>query len=121
MAKPHTIKVKSMLDLANVAVAAQISLVHRLNIDSKSIFYIPFPNYDSIAIYYYETEGQPKGRYLLFNRFTGEVQLSENYVNDSKYVLIPIVEVEEQEVLPKEILDSYSKSKKNKSKKQKNK
>ncbi|MCC6050343.1 MAG: hypothetical protein LM580_06535 [Thermofilum sp.] len=102
----------------NVAVATQVLLVHRLNTDSKSIFYIPFPAYDSLAIYYYEAEEAFKGKYFLFNTFTGEVQVSESYVNDSKFIVIPIVDVVEQEFLPKDFIEKYYIKKKSKKKKE---
>lgn len=105
MAKPYLVKVRGIEDLVNIAVAAQLFIVHRVNIDSSSIFYVPFPAYDAVSIYYCETEGEVGGKYLLFNRFTGEVQVSESYVNDSKYIVIPIVEVLEQEILPKDLLE----------------
>jgi hypothetical protein len=107
VSKPYMVKVKSVTDLVNVAVATQVLLVHRLNTDSKSIFYIPFPAYDSLAIYYYEAEEAFKGKYFLFNTFTGEVQVSESYVNDSKFIVIPIVDVVEQEFLPKDFIEKY--------------
>ena len=118
MSKPYMVKVKSVTDLVNVAVATQVLLVHRLNTDSKSIFYIPFPAYDSLAIYYYEAEEAFKGKYFLFNTFTGEVQVSESYVNDSKFVVIPIVDVVEQEFLPKDFIEKYYIKKKSKKKKE---
>jgi len=108
------VKVRSVEDLVNVAVATQALLVHRLNVHSKSILYVPFPAYDSVAIYYCESEGAPAGKYFLFNRFTGEVQVSESYVNDSKFVVIPIVDVVEQELLPKELIERYRKKPKKK-------
>ena len=116
MARPYMVKVKGFEDLVNVAVATQALLVHRLSFHTKSIFYVPFPAYDSVAIYYCETEGAPKGKYFLYNRFTGEVQMSENYVNDSRFVVIPIVDVVEQELLPKEFIEKYKKKPKKKKK-----
>lgn len=118
MAKPYLVKVKSIEDLVNIAVAAQLFIVHRVNVDASSIFYVPFPAYDAVSIYYCETESEVAGKYLLFNRFTGEVQVSESYVNDSKYVVIPVVEVLEQEILPKELLERSSKKKGKKKKKE---
>jgi len=118
VSKPYMVKVKSVTDLVNVAVATQVLLVHRLNTDSKSIFYIPFPAYDSLAIYYYEAEEAFKGKYFLFNTFTGEVQVSESYVNDSKFIVIPIVDVVEQEFLPKDFIEKYCTKKKSKKKKE---
>ena len=112
--KPYMVKVKGVGDLVNVAVAAQVLLVHRASVHSKSILFVPFPSYDSLAIYYCEAEGAFKGRYFLFNRFTGDVQVSESYVNDSKFVVVPIVDVVEQELLPKEFTEKYKKKTKKK-------
>jgi hypothetical protein len=114
VAKPYMVKVRGVNDLVNVAVAAQVLLVHRTSIYSKSILYVPFPAYDSLAIYYCEVEETFRGRYFLFNRFTGDVQVSESYVNDSKFVVVPIVDVVEQELLPKELVEKYKKKTKKK-------
>lgn len=118
MAKPYLVKVRGIEDLINVAVATQLFIIHRLNVDAKSIYYVPFPTYDAVAVYYCETESRSKEKYLLFNRFTGEVQMSDSYINDSKYIVIPIIEVLEQGLLPKELLEKniVKKSKKKKEK-----
>jgi hypothetical protein len=114
--RPYMVKVKGVDDLVNVAVGAQVLLVHRTSAHSKTILFVPFPSYDSLAIYYCEVEGAFKGRYFLLNRFTGDVQVSESYVNDSKFVVVPIVDVVEQELLPKEFMEKYKvKTKKKKS------
>lgn len=116
MAKPYLVKVKGLEDLANIAMAAQLFLIHRVNIDTKSIYYVPFPSYDAITIYYTEIDNKMIGKYLLFNRFTGEVQISDNYVNDSKHMVIPIVDVIEQEILPKDLIEKDRKERKKRSK-----
>jgi len=114
VAKPYMVRVRGFEDLVNVAVATQALIVHRLNFHTKSVFYVPFPAYDSVAIYYCELEGTLRGKYFLYNRFTGEVQVSESYVNDSRFVVIPIVDVVEQELLPKEFVERYKKKPKKK-------
>lgn len=111
VAKPYIVKVRGIDDIVNLALAAQVLLVHRVSANSKSILYIPFPVYNSLAIYYCVVDEDMKGKYILFNRFTGEVQVSEKYVNDSKFIVIPIVDITEQELLPKELIKSYSKKK----------
>lgn len=118
MARHYMIKVKSIDDLVNVAVAAQTPLIHRVVTGSKVIFYLPFPVYDSLAIYYYETEKDMKGKYFVLDRFTGNIQISENYVNDSKSIVIPIVDVVEEGLLPKDFLIEQKKTPKKKKKKE---
>jgi len=105
--KPYMVKVRGVDDLVNVALAAQVLLVHRTSVHSKSILFVPFPSYDSLAIYYCDVEGAFKGSYFLLNRFTGDVQVSESYVNDSKSIVVPIVDVVEQDLLPKEFMEKY--------------
>jgi len=117
VARPYLIKVKGVEDLVNVAMTTQIFVVHRISVDSgKSIYYVSLPSYDSLAIYYCEVKDGSSGKYFLFNRFTGEVQISDRYVDDSKYIVIPIVEVVEQEIIPKEIIEKSSSKKKGKKK-----
>ncbi len=112
MGKPYLVKVRGIKDLVNVAVATQIFMVHKLSTETTDILYVPFPSYDSVAVYYCEANERVNGKYLLFNRFTGEVSVSDSFTNDSKYVLIPIIEVVEQEILPKEFLERYQRRRK---------
>jgi len=111
VAKPYIIKVRSVDDIVNLVLAAQILLIHRVSADSKSILYVQLPVYNSLAIYYCMVDENVKGKYVLYNRFTGEVQISEKFVNNSKLIVIPIVDIMEQEMLPKELIESFSKKK----------
>lgn len=104
--RPYIVKVKSVEDLVNVAAASQLTLVHRVTIEGDSnLLFVSLPFYDSAAIYYCEVNSDLRGKYILFNRFTGEVSLSNEYVSDSKYVLIPVIGITEWQLLPKELLE----------------
>ncbi len=116
MAGPFVVKVKSLRDLVNVAVAVQIPIVHRIELGDKNIYYVPFPLYDSHTIYYYETDNTVKGKYIVMNRFSGDVHLYNEFTNDSKSIIIPIIEVAEQNVLPKQITSLGGSEKKKKAK-----
>ncbi|MGC9108355.1 MAG: hypothetical protein ACP5IE_09265, partial [Infirmifilum sp.] len=51
------------------------------------------------------------GVYILFNNFSGEIILSNKWVSDSKFLIIPIVEVEAQSFFsPKEFLQEVRKN-----------
>ncbi|MEM1509011.1 MAG: hypothetical protein QXY49_06915 [Thermofilaceae archaeon] len=116
MAGPFVVRVKNLRDLVNVAVAVQIPIVHRVELGDKNIYYVPFPLYDSHTIYYYETDNAIKGKYIVMNRFSGDVYLYNEFTNDSKSIVVPIIEVTEQNVLPKQIMSLGDTEKKKKAK-----
>ena len=114
MAKPYLIRVKSLQDLVNVAIAAQVFILHHVELNGKHVYYLPFPSYDSHIIYYYESNEEVKGRYILFNKFTGSMEVSDWMSGDSRVLVIPVVEVLEQDVLPKNVGKKSKKEKKRK-------
>lgn len=103
MARPYLVRVKELRDLVSVAVASQIYLLHRVELNGRHIYYVPFPAYDAHIIYYYEGRSKVEGRYVLLNKFTGDVLLSDEMANDNRLMVIPVVEVVEQDLLPREL------------------
>jgi len=116
LTRPYLVRVKELRDLVSVAVASQVYLLHHVELDGRHIYYVPFPAYDTHIIYYYESRGKVKGRYVLLNKFTGDVALSDKMANDNRVMVIPVVEVVEQDLLPKELAKKKEKGKKSKKK-----
>ncbi|ABL77655.1 hypothetical protein [Thermofilum pendens] len=100
------IKLKKLEDLVHVLNTAQIPVVHHMSLDSRQIYFIPFIlGADSSIIYFYENEKMLSGKFLLFNNFTGEITVSDKWTSDTRYTVIPIIEVDWQNVFPeKQIL-----------------
>uniref|UniRef100_A0A7C1T5M4 Cren protein n=1 Tax=Thermofilum pendens TaxID=2269 RepID=A0A7C1T5M4_THEPE len=105
MAGVKTIRLKSVRDLVHVLGASQVPLVHHIQVDSSHVYFVPIViSSDSSVVYYYASETPLDGSFLLFDSFTGEVSVSKSWVSDSKYMLVPIVEVDSQNIIPEKLL-----------------
>lgn len=95
------IQLRGLRDLVHVLSVSQIPLVHHIGLDGLHVYFVPIAiSSDSSVIYFYATETPLKGGFLLFNNFSGEVTVSEQWVSDSKHTVIPIIEVDNQNIFP---------------------
>lgn len=91
------IRLKRLVDLVHVLSVSQIPLIHHYQLDSTHIYFVPaIGGGEPSVVYYYETPQPLQGAYILFNNFTGELLLSNEWLSDSKFTIIPVVEVEKQ-------------------------
>lgn len=105
MAAVKAIRLRSIRDLVHVISISQIPLVHHIGLDGVHVYFVPIAiSSDSSVIYFYASENPLKGNFLLFNNFTGEVVVSEQWVSDSKHTVIPIIEVDSQNVFSEKVL-----------------
>lgn len=105
MAGVKMIRLKSVRDLVHVLGASQVPLVHHIQVDSSHVYFVPIViSSDSSVVYYYASETPLDGSFLLFDSFTGEVSVSKSWVSDSKYMLVPIVEVDSQNIIPEKLI-----------------
>ena len=99
------IRLKRLEDLIHVLNVVQVPIVHHLALDSRHIYFIPFfLSTDSSIIYFYENERRLEGKFLLFNNFTGEVDITDKWTSDTRFTIIPIIDVEYQNVFPEKQL-----------------
>lgn len=117
------IRLKRLEDLIHVLNVVQVPIVHHLTLDSRHIYFIPFfLSTDSSIIYFYENERRLEGKFLLFNNFTGEVDITDKWISDTRFTIIPIIDVEYQNVFPEkqllsELRNQHAKEKREKEKK----
>jgi len=117
------IRLKRLEDLIHVLNVVQVPIVHHLALDSRHIYFIPFfLSTDSSIIYFYENERRLEGKFLLFNNFTGEVDITDKWISDTRFTIIPIIDVEYQNVFPEkqllsELRNQHAKEKREKEKK----
>ncbi len=107
---PKFIKLRDIKDLVNIVVTTQIPLIHHARIRGRHVYFVPFlPVGDSSIIYYVEREEPIKGSYLIYNNFDGSITYSDRILNDAKLSFIPVIEVEEQNILPEKIFKPLKK------------
>ncbi|MEM0223250.1 MAG: hypothetical protein QXJ99_02490, partial [Thermofilum sp.] len=105
MGAVKAIRLRSLRDLVHVLSVSQIPLVHHIGLDGLHVYFVPIAlSSDSSVIYFYASQTPLEGGFLLFNNFTGEVTVSERWVSDSKHIVIPIVEVDGQNIFSEKIL-----------------
>lgn len=97
-------KLRSIKDLVNVAISAQIPLVHHAVIGERHVYFVPYMAAgDSSIIYYVESDNPIEYKYLVYNNFDGSISFENRIRNDARLSFIPIVEVEEQNLLPEKM------------------
>jgi len=62
-------------------------------------------------IYYIELEKPLSGKFILYNTFTGEIRSSSVWTSDSRYMVVPIVEVEKHNLFAEKIFIEDGKKK----------
>lgn len=118
MPEPKVIKVKSMEDLVNIIVAAQVPLVHHLEIENRHIYFLPFIGVGDLGMMYYIERKEPlKGKYIVYNKFNGEIDTSNKVSSDARLTYVPIIEVESQNAFSRKLFKVKGKKKKKKKKK----
>ncbi len=112
MTSPKTVKLKDIEDLIHVLNVAQLPLLHHVSVDSRHIYFIPMGIIGDVSIVYYvELEKPLTGKFILYNTFTGEIRPSSSWTSDSRYMVVPIVEVEEHNLFAEKIFFSNNKEK----------
>ncbi|RLE60768.1 MAG: hypothetical protein DRJ35_02390 [Thermoprotei archaeon] len=112
MSKPKTVKLKYIEDLIHVLNVAQLPIVHHVSVDSRHIYFIPVGMLGDIGIIYYiELEKPLSGKFILYNTFTGEIRSSSVWTSDSRYMVVPIVEVEKHNLFAEKIFIEDGKKK----------
>lgn len=105
MAEVKAIRLKSLRDLVHVLTVSQVPLVHHVSLDGVHVYFVPMAiSGDFSVIYFYASETPLDGGFLAFNNFTGEVIVAKEWLSDTKYTVIPIVEVDSQNVFPEKLL-----------------
>jgi len=107
------IRLKRLVDLVHVLNVSQLPLIHHYQLNGSHIYFVPVTlGGEPSVIYYYEAPQPLQGAYILFNNFTGEILISNTWASDSKFSIIPIIEVENQSFFSeKELISELAKRK----------
>lgn len=115
MPHPKTVKLKGLEDLIHVLTIAQMPILHHVAIDSKHVYFVPVSMLGDIEIVYYVESPRPlKGRFILYNTYTGKVEVSDHATSDSRITVVPIVEVEKHNLFQEKIFLEEKERKKKK-------
>ncbi len=104
MARPKTVKLKSLEDLIHVLSVAQIPLLHHVKVNSKHVYFVPIGVLGGVEIVYYVESNYPlSGRFVYYNTYTGDVTVSDYVTSDTRVMVVPIVEVEKHNLFQEKI------------------
>jgi len=120
MPLPKAIKLKSLEDLVNIVVSAQIPLVHHLIVNDKHVYFLPFLSLGNVGIIYYLVTQQPlEGKFIVYNKFNGKISIEKEYKGgDTRLTHVPIIEVIDQNAFSHKIFHIKKEKKKKKKKKE---
>lgn len=107
------IRLKNIKDLVEVAIWSQTPVIHYMNVNDKHIYFIPYTilGYSSI-VYFVENSDKIDSRFIVYNRYNGDLSYSDNVPTDTTLETIPIIEIAEQNVFDIKIFGKRKKKKK---------
>lgn len=112
MPRPKVVKLKYIEDLIHVLNVSQLPVIHHLSVDSRHVYFITVGMPGDVGIIYYVTREKPLlGKFILYNSFTGEIKTSSVWTSDSRYMVVPVVEVEKHNLFTEKIFIEGDKEK----------
>lgn len=103
--KEKYVKLKSLDDLVKIVASSPAAFFQHTEFKDEHIYFVSvmFSGGGSL-VYYVKRDGKIDAKYVVFNMISGKVGFSETVSTDTNLKYIPIVEVEKQNILSKEIL-----------------
>ena len=103
--KEKYVKLKSFDDLVKIVASSPAAFFQHIEFEDKHIYFISVMFLDGGSlVYYVKRNDKIDAKYVVFNMISGKVGFSETVSTDTNLKYIPIVEIEKQNILSKDIL-----------------
>lgn len=103
------IQLKDLKDLAMlVSSAASIGVVQHLPLKEGHLYFIIGGTLSEVFLYFVKLKEKVDGRYIIYNTLSGEVSFSERVRTDPNLNSIPIIEIVNQDLLSKELVEKVN-------------
>lgn len=103
------IQLKGLRDLAMlVTSAAPIGVVQHLSIKDGHLYFIIAGTLREIFLYFVKLKEEIDGRYIVYNTLSGEISFNQRVRTDPYMNSIPILEIVNQDLLPKELVETVN-------------
>jgi hypothetical protein len=99
------VQLRSMRDLVMLVVSSPaVNVIQHLNIGSIHLYFVIAGTLREMFIYFVKRREEVEGSFIVYNAYTGEINYSDRLKVEPNLTSIPIVEIENQNLLPKELL-----------------
>jgi len=103
--KEKYVKLKSLDDLVKIVASSPAAFFQHFEFEDKHIYFVGVVfSEDASLVYYVKRNDKIDAKYVVFNMISGKVGFSENVSTDTNLKYIPIVEIEKQNILSREVL-----------------
>lgn len=103
--KEKYVKLKSLDDLVKIVASSPAAFFQHIEFEDQHIYFVSVMFHDGSSLVYYVKRGNKiDAKYVVFNMISGKVGFSETVSTDTNLKYIPIVEIEKQNILSREIL-----------------
>lgn len=101
------IQLKSLKDLATLVFsAATRGVVQHLPLREGHLYFIVGGTLREVFLYFVKLREEIDGRYIIYNTLSGEMGFSPRVRTDPNLNSIPIIEIVNQDLLPKELMET---------------
>lgn len=99
------VHLKSLRDLVMlVASSPTMNVIQHLRNGDKHLYFIIGGTLSEIFLYFVKLEEEIEGGFITYNTYTGEIGSSERLIHEPNQNSFPVVEIENQDLLPEELL-----------------
>jgi len=103
------VQLNSLRDLVMlVASSPTMSVIQHLQSGDMHLYFIIGGTLKEIFLYFLKEEKAVEGSFITYNTYTAEISFSEKLRTEPNLTSIPIVEIKNQDLLPKELLTRVS-------------
>jgi len=96
------IRLSKLEDLVRLSIAHGLSLMYHFKTNNKHVYFVHIVDTDIVSLVI--TDVEVKKKYLVYNTFEDKITLSDKFNPSTKSSYIKILEVEEQNIIPEELL-----------------
>jgi hypothetical protein len=99
------VQLKSLRDLVMlVASSPTMNVIQHIQNGGSHLYFIIGGTLSEIFLYFVKEKTPIDGRFITYNTYTGDLGFSERLLHEPNLNSFPVVEIENQDLLPEELL-----------------
>ena len=99
------VHLKALRDLVMlVASSSTMNVIQHLQNEDDHLYFIIGGTLSEIFLYFVKLDDAVEGGFITYNTYTGEINFSDRLIHEPNQNSFPVVEIENQNLLPEELL-----------------
>ena len=100
------VQLKSLKDLVMlIASSPSMNVIQHLQNGAVHMYFIIGGTLSEIFLYFVKETKSLEGKFITYNTYTGEIGFAEKLLHEPNLNSFPVVEIENQDLLPEELLN----------------